>query len=102
MLSAVLLFLACAATVSSSGMANKIQRNIDVYNADVACWGKDNALAFHVGIVQAIDQCTNFGKPSNLLKPANPWKTVQSANTLPEYESNAFCVSFYYLYLLYI
>jgi len=83
MLRLVLLSLACAATVISSGMDNKIQRNIDVYNADVACWGKDNALAFHVGLVQAIEQCTNFGKPSNLLKPANPWQTVQSANTLP-------------------
>lgn len=78
-----LLSLACAATVSSSGVDNKIQRNIDVYNADVACWGKDNALAFHVGLVQAVEQCTNFGKPSNLLKPANPWQTVQSVNTLP-------------------
>jgi len=54
-----------------------------MYNADVACWGKENAVRFHAGLAQAIEQCANFGNPSNLLKPANPWQTVQSANTLP-------------------
>ena len=76
--------LACAATVSSTDTTDKkIQRNIDTYNADVACWGKENAVRFHAGLAQAIEQCANFGNPSNLLKPANPWQTVQSANTLP-------------------
>jgi len=84
MLRLVLLSLACAATVSSTDKTDrKIRHNIDMYNADVACWGRENAVRFHAGLAQAIEQCANFGNPSNLLKPANPWQTVQSANTLP-------------------
>jgi len=84
MLRVVLLSLACASTVSSTDKTDrKIRHSIDMYNADVACWGRDNAVRFHAGLAQAIEQCANFGNPSNLLKPANPWQTVQSANTLP-------------------
>jgi len=83
MMKVVLLSLACVATVSSSNAAKKIQRNMDVWNADVACWGRETALMFHVGIMQAAEQCAGFGNPSSLVKPANPWQSVQTANTLP-------------------
>jgi len=83
MMRVVLVFLACVAMSSSSGMEKRIKQSIDKYNADVACWGKENALRFHVGLAQAIEECSNFGKPGNLLRPANPWQTVAGANTLP-------------------
>jgi len=78
MLKVVLLSLACVATVSSSSKtAKKIQRNINTWNADVACWGKENALKFHVGLAQAIEQCSEYGSPASLIKPAtNPWTTI--------------------------
>jgi len=82
MLRIVLLSLACAATVSARDSAKYIKQSIDVYNADVACWGKENALRFHVGIQQAVEQCTNFGRPSISTKPANPWQTLPEANSL--------------------
>jgi len=82
MLRIVLLSLACAATVSARDSAKYIKQSIDVYNADVACWGKENALRFHVGIQQAVEQCANFGKPSISTKPANPWQTLPAANSL--------------------
>jgi len=82
MLRIVLLSLACAATVSARDSAKYIKQSIDVYNADVACWGKENALRFHVGIQQAVEQCTNFGRPSISTKPANPWQTLPQANSL--------------------
>jgi hypothetical protein len=82
MLRIVLLSLACAATVSARDSAKYIKQSIDVYNADVACWGQENALRFHVGIQQAVEQCANFGKPSISTKPANPWQTVPAANGL--------------------
>jgi len=72
----VLLSLACAALVSSSNIAKKIQRNINTWNGDVACWGVENALKYHVGLVEAIEQCAGFGSPASLVKPANPWQTA--------------------------
>jgi len=82
MLRVVLLSLACVATVSSSGLEKKIQRNINEWNRDVQCWGRENALKFHVGLMQAAEQCAGFGNPSNLVKPANPWQTApQPINT---------------------
>eukprot|EP00091_Calanus_sinicus_P002304 TRINITY_DN1232_c0_g1_i5.p1 TRINITY_DN1232_c0_g1~~TRINITY_DN1232_c0_g1_i5.p1 ORF type:complete len:310 (-),score=106.80 TRINITY_DN1232_c0_g1_i5:65-994(-) len=77
MMRIVLLSLACAAVVSStSGVAKKIQRNINEWNKDVACWGRENALKYHVGLVNAIEQCSEFGSPASLVKPANPWQTA--------------------------
>jgi len=83
MLRVVLLSLACAATVSSSDTAKRIKQSIDVYNADVACWGHENALRFHAGIAQAVEQCAGYGKPTISTKPANPWQSVGAFNTLP-------------------
>merc|ERR1712013_901657 len=77
MLKVVLLSLACVATVSSSSKtAKKIQRNINTWNADVACWGKENALKFHAGLAQAIEQCGDFGSPASLVKPATRTGTI--------------------------
>jgi hypothetical protein len=76
MLRIVLVCLACAELVTSSNIAKKIQRNIDTWNGDVACWGKENALKYHVGLVEAIEQCAGFGSPASLVKPANPWQTA--------------------------
>jgi len=83
MLRLVLLSLACAATVSSSDTAMRIKQSIDVYNADVACWGHENAIKFHAGLAQAVEQCASYGKPAISTKPANPWQSVGSFNTLP-------------------
>jgi len=82
MLRTVLLSLACAATVSARDSDKYIKQSIDVYNADVACWGKENALRFHVGIQQAVEQCSNYGRPSISTKPANPWQSLPAANSL--------------------
>jgi len=82
MLRIVLLSLACVATVSC-GIEKKIKRNINKWNGDVACWGKENALKWHVGLMQATEQCASFGSPSSLVKPTNPWQTVPAFNTLP-------------------
>ena len=77
----VLLSLACAAKASDTAM--RIKQSIDVYNADVACWGHENALKFHAGLAQAIEQCASYGKPAISTKPANPWQSVGAFNTLP-------------------
>jgi len=85
MLRVLLLSLACAAIVSSSHHTDKkIQRNINTWNGDVACWGRENALKYHVGLAEAIEQCSGFGSPANLVKPANPWQTApQPINNSP-------------------
>lgn len=86
MLRVVLLSLACAALVTSSGdTAKKIKRSINAWNSDVACWGHENALKFHVGLEQAIEQCSEYGSPASLVKPvSNPWTTIpQPENNNP-------------------
>jgi len=78
-----LLSLACTATVSSSDTAKRIKQSIDVYNSDVLCWGYENAVRYHTFIAQAVEQCASYGKPTISTKPANPWQSVGSFNTLP-------------------
>jgi len=78
MLRVFLLSLACAALAQSMDTKQKIKQTLDKWNGDVACWGKENALNFHLALMQASEQCANFGhgRPSSLVKPASPWQTV--------------------------
>jgi len=76
MLRFVLLALVCSGIVRTVDVDKKIKRNIDKWNGDVACWGKENALKYHVALLQAVDECSGFGKPSN------PWQNIpQPVNT---------------------
>jgi len=86
MLRVVLLSLACVAMVSCGGRtAKKIKRNINTWNGDVACWGRENALQFHAGLAEAIELCGGYGSPASLVKPvSNPWTTIpQPENNSP-------------------
>jgi len=72
----LLLSLACMALTNASSMEGKIKRSIDTWNADVACWGRKNALEYHVALTKAMEECHGYGNPANLIKPANPWQTI--------------------------
>jgi len=91
----VLLSLACLSAVHSSPeLAKKIHRDINKWNADVACWGRENALKFHVGLMQAAEHCSS-APHHNLLKPANPFlalltPTNNPFQTLPSPSNNPF------------
>eukprot|EP00091_Calanus_sinicus_P023736 TRINITY_DN8185_c0_g1_i1.p1 TRINITY_DN8185_c0_g1~~TRINITY_DN8185_c0_g1_i1.p1 ORF type:complete len:193 (-),score=60.96 TRINITY_DN8185_c0_g1_i1:490-1068(-) len=95
MMKLVLLSLVSLAAVqSSSELAKKIHRDITKYNNDVACWGKQNAIMFRIGLIQAAEQCAS--SPSqNLLKPVNPFLAVLTPTnnpfqTLPAHSNNPF------------
>ena len=95
MMKLVLLSLVCLSAVqSSSDLAKKIHRDITKYNNDVACWGKQNAIKFRIGMMHAAEQCSS--SPSqNLLKPVNPFLAIQTPTnnpfqTLPAHSHNPF------------
>lgn len=95
MMKLVLLSLVSLVAVqSSSELAKKIHRDITKYNSDVACWGKQNAITFRIGLMHAAEQCSN--SPSqNLLKPVNPFLAVLTPTnnpfqTIPAPASNPF------------
>merc|ERR1711892_758526 len=83
MMKLVLLSLACLSAVHSSPeLAKKIRRDINKWNADVACWGRENALKFHVGLMQAAEHCSS-APHHNLLKPANPFLALLTPTNNP-------------------
>merc|ERR1711970_229709 len=75
MLRTLLLCLACV-VVRCTDVEEKIKRNLDTWNADVACWGKENALKYHLGLYQAVKECTGLGSKKGFVKPANPWQSL--------------------------
>jgi len=75
MLRTLLLCLACV-VVRCTDVEEKIKRNLDTWNADVACWGKENALKYHLGLYQAVKECTGLGSKKGFVKPVNPWQTL--------------------------
>jgi len=85
MLRLVLLTLACG-FVAPSMLEKKIAQSIDKWNGDVACWGRKNALAFHVALKEAMETCSMYGSPASLVKPALPWQSVNNINAGSPYQ----------------
>ena len=90
MLSLLLLSLVASSQAQGPGH-EEIMKNIQKWNDDVACWGRENMLMFHVGLMKASEQCGGYGLASGMLKPANPFAAIQSPfNTLPSPSNNPF------------
>merc|ERR1711887_523383 len=75
MMRMLLLFLACVA-VRCADVEEKIKRNLDIWNGDVACWGEENALQYHLGLYQAVEECAGLGSKKGFVKPTNPWQAL--------------------------
>merc|ERR1711887_274572 len=75
MMRMLLLFLACVA-VRCADVEEKIKRNLDIWNGDVACWGEENALQYHLGLYQAVEECAGLGSKKGFVKPTNPWQSL--------------------------
>merc|ERR1719516_821548 len=93
-------FLAFASGMSDT--EKKIWRDINSFNQQVICWGHKNTMAFTASLhevelrvinfteikckFQAIEQCTDFGKPKNpFTKPASAFAQLQQGfQTLPQ------------------
>merc|ERR1711970_1254820 len=75
MMRMLLLFLACVA-VRGADVEEKIKRNLDIWNGDVACWGEENALQYHLGLYQAVEECAGLGSKKGFVKPTNPWQSL--------------------------
>merc|ERR1712154_90100 len=74
--------LTCLVAVSQAGAMEKIHRDINKFNNDVMCWGRENVLSYHAALKQACDQCMQFGNPN--VKPANPFAQLNTFQTLPQ------------------
>jgi len=66
----------------SHQLAKNIERNIEKWNSDVACWGRENALKFHTGLLEASQYCSS-APHYNLLKPTNPFIAILSPTNNP-------------------
>ena len=82
MLRLVLLSLVLASS-SAMGGKERIKRNIQKWNDDVACWGRENMLAWEVAKMKAIQQCTDFGLATSL-----PSLTTNPFSPLPRLVQN--------------
>jgi len=83
----VAIALTCLVVVSQAGVMEMIQRDFQYFNNQAMCWGQKNALDYHVAVVQACEQCMQFGNPAAaFVKPANPFAQLNKNpfNTLPE------------------
>merc|ERR1712244_204182 len=70
--------LTCLVAVSQAGAMEKIHRDINKFNNDVMCWGRENVLSYHAALKQACDQCMQFSNPN--VKPAK----LNTFQTLPQ------------------
>ena len=82
MLRLVLLSLVLASS-SAMGGKERIKRNIQKWNDDVACWGRENMLAWEVAKMKATQQCSDFGLATSL-----PSFTTNPLSTLPRLVQN--------------
>ena len=80
MLSLLLLSLVASSQAQGPGH-EEIMKNIQKWNDDVACWGRENMLIFHVSLMKATEQCGGHGLASGMLKPANPFATIRAPST---------------------
>merc|ERR1712244_214235 len=70
----VVIALTCLVAVSQAGVMEKIHRDFQNFNNNAMCWGHKNALGYHVALIQATEQCMQFGTPAAaFVKPANPF-----------------------------
>merc|ERR1712115_543387 len=70
----LVLTLGCLLALSSgeSDMEKKIWRDINSFNNQLICWGQKNVMKYTAALHQAMEECTDFGKPRNTFtKPAN-------------------------------
>jgi len=78
-----LFLLSLTACVQAGGNTQeRILRNLNKWNSDVACWGAKNAWDFHVALYAATEQCAQYGNIGTLIKPVNPFssRTGNSGN----------------------
>jgi len=57
-------------------------RSINGFNNEVACWGRQNVVNFHVALIKATEQCSEYGDIGSLLGSVEPFKKVQKASKL--------------------
>merc|ERR1719308_308141 len=83
----LVLTLGCLLALScgESDMEKKIWRDINSFNNQLICWGQKNVMKYTAALHQAMEECTDFGKPRNpFTKPANPFAQIQQGfQTLP-------------------
>merc|ERR1711892_1515948 len=76
----LLITLGCLVALGSgmSDTERKIWRDINSFNQQMICWGRKNTMAYTALLHEAMEQCTDFGKPKNPLpKPAGDrWQKI--------------------------
>merc|ERR1712154_314529 len=59
------------------GDMEKIHRDFQNFNNNAMCWGHKNALGYHVALIQATEQCMQFGTPATAFaKLTKPFQTL--------------------------
>jgi len=73
------LFIVVVALASSQAGDTKerIIKDINNFNNDVACWGRENTLNFQVALIKAMEQCSEYGDIGSLLGSVEPFRKVQ-------------------------
>merc|ERR1712123_70969 len=84
----LLITLGCIVALGSgmSDTERKIWRDINSFNQQMICWGHKNTMAYTALLHEAMEQCTDFGRPKNpFTKPASQFAQLQQGfQTLPQ------------------
>jgi len=81
----VVIALTCLVAVGQAGVREKIRRDINKFNNAAMCWGTKNTIGYEVAVIQACEQCMQYGTPAAaFVKPANPFAPLNTFQTLPQ------------------
>jgi len=70
-----LLLLSLTVSVQAGANHERILRNLNKWNSDVACWGAKNTWDFHLALHLATEQCAQYGNLGTLIAPVNPFSS---------------------------
>jgi len=77
--------LGCLLALGQAGVREKIMRDINEFNSNYVCWGGKNTVAYNVAMIEATEQCMQYGSPAANVKPTNPFALLtQGKRPLPQ------------------